>query len=126
MLADGIAVLFGFKDWRDNFNDTYQLTVSDTTATLTQLTLTNAGDSPCARHAHAMTVFAAGTAVLFGGIVPLSELAGFEANDADQVTVSATTAHGHLWQVKTAGMPMQRLCFLMALLWFSAVTAALS
>ena len=64
-----------------------------------------------------MTVFAAGTAVLFGGIVPLSELAGFEANDADQVTVSATTAHGHLWQVKTAGMPMQRLCFLMALLW---------
>ena len=83
-LADGTAVLFGGTDDDDLFDDVYTLTVSGTTASWTSLN--SQGDIPVGRLDHTMTVFADGTAVLFGGYN------GSTLFDAYTLTVLETTA----------------------------------
>ena len=81
-----MAVLFGGLGSSWTFeNDVYSLSVSGTTASWTSLN--SQGDTPSGRYEHTMTVFADGTAVLFGGYDGSNYL-----NDVYTLTVSGTTA----------------------------------
>ena len=82
-LLDGSAVTFGGRTWGDVlgdviFNDLYELQISGTTATWTQLS-----SNPSARYVHTMVALADGTCVAFGGF-------GW-SNDVDTLSLTVPT-----------------------------------
>ena len=86
-LSDGSAVTFGGRSWGDVlgdvvFNDLYELQISFTTATWTQLS-----SNPSARSYHTMVALADGTCVAFGGADGNYDL----LNDVDTLSLTVPT-----------------------------------
>ena len=90
VLVDGTLVLFGgMVSSCSVASDTYQLVVTGSTASWSQLS--NSGDTPSGRRAHTLTAIASADAVLFGGYDGSTVL-----NDAYKLEVSGQrppTAH---------------------------------
>ena len=80
-LSDGSAVTFGGVGSSDNLKDLYELQISGTTATWTQLS-----SNPSARYYHTMVALGDGTCVAFGGRDGYGLL-----NDVDTLSLTVPT-----------------------------------